>query len=525
MSFSSGSDAETPKVKNSLTEAVVEDEDKHISIAAEGETPSKRRKTDPFDNNKLPESNPSITEHASQDSLPTILGQPDFSQTQGSFETDTMAETVGTPVVHESNDNFIEQGGLKSSLRVQKIMEEMANVSTQMTHTQGDAGESPEPMKNDANLSRKDDDVDTADSITIPARVSIGGSPHTSSLECPPCRRWGHTMTSIGQDRVLIYGGQTFDADTNIPTTLNDLYIYNKSTKAWFKPRGVESLPRQWHTCSYIADRQLLITFGGEAFHPKTAKSKTVDQLMVLDCEIMLWYPPAVSGDAPSSRSGHSATLLPHKNQLVVFGGVKGSKWINAVSVLDTTLWKWHTPRVLGSAPKPRSYHSASAVRDNRVVIFGGNDADASFNSVHVLEACADDATQWRWINPTVKGRPPSARTGHSATVLKDNKTICVYGGWDPNADDENVKADQDDESTIFRDCFLLDTETWTWKKCHGKPLYADIPAGVQGLDGGPRRVGHSAILANKNDEVLVFGGRVPRDRFAGDFQTICINE
>jgi hypothetical protein len=107
---------------------------------------------------------------------------------------------------------------------------------------------------------------------------------------------------------------------------------------------------------------------------------------------------------------------------------------------------------------------------------------------------------------------------------LSDNKTICIYGGWDPNADDDKAAGD-DDSFMIFDDCFLLDTETWNWKVCPSKLLYSDVPLHVQGLDGGPRRVGHTAILANESDHVMIFGGRIPRDRFTGDFQSIFASE
>lgn len=73
--------------------------------------------------------------------------------------------------------------------------------------------------------------------------------------------------------------------------------------------------------------------------------------------KIMLWYPPTVSGQVPSGRSGHSGCVLPQTNELVVFGGVKNGKWLNSVSILDTNRWKWSTLKAVGDAPPPRSYH------------------------------------------------------------------------------------------------------------------------------------------------------------------------
>lgn len=236
----------------------------------------------------------------------------------------------------------------------------------------------------------------------------------------------------------------------------------------------------------------------------------------------MLWYPPAVSGDVPTGRSGHTATLIPSTNGVVLFGGVKGSKWLNSVTVLDTVRWIWTTPKIQGSAPKPRSYHTATVVRgfDNnhyKLVIFGGNNKTCCFNTVHMLEMLViGEETIWKWSHPSVQGQPPFPRTGHSATLMEDGKTICIYGGWDPNEENDSG------EETIFKSSFLLDTEALTWSK--GPKAF---PAG-SGTDEGPaisdcgaKRCGHTATIHPETGEILLFGGRIPGEILAGDFQRL----
>ena len=338
----------------------------------------------------------------------------------------------------------------------------------------------------------------------ITRRVSIG-SPEKQvapAVQPPPSERWGHTVTPINNGRFLVYGGQTCNPKTKIPQTLDDLYLYNTDKKTWFKPFSGDGLPRQWHTSTYLPDRQLLIAFGGESMNPKSGKVRTHSNVTVLDTELMVWYPPTVSGEVPSGRSGHSAAMVDQ--DLVVMGGVKGCKWLNTVSVLNTQNWVWRQPKIQGSAPKPRSYHSATTV-GSRVVVFGGNDADESFATVHVLEKMPEGDT-WQWTHPMVTGYPPKPRTGHSATLLPDGKNICIYGGWDPNDDDA-----KDDEGLIWNDAFLLNTETWQWKQ---------LPKSFS------KRVGHEAILmpraANETSiEVLAFGGRIPRDQFTNDMEIL----
>jgi N-acetylneuraminic acid mutarotase len=298
-----------------------------------------------------------------------------------------------------------------------------------------------------------------------------------------------------------VYGGQTIDRK-NGPTTLQDVHIYDMEKSQWFQPFHCLGLPRQWHTTTYLPERQLLICFGGEG------KVTNALNVMVLDTEIMLWYPPTVTGDAPSNRSGHTATRLD-SNLVVVFGGVKGRKWLNTVHVLDCTVWKWITVKVAGTAPPPRSYHTAVVVGTNRMIVFGGNNADQCFDSVHVLEkSCSTDDTSsgssidsWQWSHPTTTGVKPVARTGHSATVLEDGRTVLVYGGWDPNADDDD---DDGFEETIFDDYYLLDTETWKWRK--------------EGL-ASTKRVGHAAVWHEESNQVVAFGGRTPGNAFTNTFE------
>lgn len=351
------------------------------------------------------------------------------------------------------------------------------------------------------------------------------GATGTFSYPAPPAR-WGHTMTKVDNGQILVYGGQSFDVNGN-PVILSDVHVYDpKGGGSWHKPINCRGEARQWHTATFIPGRQQIIAFGGETIDHirRTKKEKVItsDTLRVLDTEIMLWYPPAASGDVPTGRSGHTATFFPSTNELILFGGVKGSKWLNTVSVLDVTRWIWTTPNIVGIAPKPRSYHSATAVGPQKMVIFGGNNKTSCFNTVHVLEAIGggnnggDTATGWKWLNPTIRGKAPFPRTGHTATILEDGKTIIVYGGWDPNEEDELTGEDN-----IFKGSYLLDTEEWMWKKGPDPQSGGSGSADHVVESCGSKRCGHTAALNAENGEVFVFGGRIPGEVLAGDVQRL----
>ena len=79
-----------------------------------------------------------------------------------------------------------------------------------------------------------------------------------------PCSRWGQTMTVINDSKVLIYGGQTLDPETLTLKTLTDLHVYDTVKRTWSKPINCEGMPRMWHSATYLPERSLLISFGGE---------------------------------------------------------------------------------------------------------------------------------------------------------------------------------------------------------------------------------------------------------------------
>ena len=48
------------------------------------------------------------------------------------------------------------------------------------------------------------------------------------------------------------------------------------------------SIPRAWHTATYLPGKELVIVFGGER-NTETGTPDVLDDLMVLDIDLMLW--------------------------------------------------------------------------------------------------------------------------------------------------------------------------------------------------------------------------------------------
>ncbi|RHY61606.1 hypothetical protein DYB30_001576 [Aphanomyces astaci] len=248
--------------------------------------------------------------------------------------------------------------------------------------------------------STQDDVPSTPDSVidVSPNSPSVATAPYSplragtwKVLEpkgVAPSQRWGCTATMVSNQRVVVYGGEGDDE-----STLSDLFVYDVVKAEWSCPLNCESIPRSFHASVYVPGKNLMLVFGGERVMDGSHESLS-------DLMCFLWYPPAVSGTPPLARSGHSCTVLG--SDVVVFGGSRGRNRPSTVHLLDT---------MNGKAPTSRTYHSAVAVGPNRVVIFGGNDAKKSYDSVHV------DSNGME-------------RVGHVG-VLTADKSLLYFGGQD----------------------------------------------------------------------------------------------
>ena len=425
----------------------------------------------------------SHSSHSNSSPVPDML---DYSD-EGEVVTDTKHET-SKELLFTSGDQGANRKGEENDTEEKQQQDPTQDANDDVNYNNrvgaparvslcgGVCASSPSPIKNTKQ--------DFLDSPAIPSPLGnlgtsrfvadVGSAMETyrnresSGEEIAPCPRWGSTFTRIGDHRWIIYGGQTVAAESGKVKTLNEVYSFetasndqdtNSGGGKWVRPMGwMSALPRQWHTATFIPDQQSMLVFGGESFGTQV---KIKNEVMLLDVDAMVWYPASVSGQVPAGRSGHSATLLHPPPQpssfslatsfLVIFGGVGLStgKWLNSISILDTKRWIWFQPKCQGMAPQPRSYHTATAIGHNRIIVFGGNRESVSFDPVHVLtvattttpttESTTSTTSQkkttlkkktatkssstsmvphqyqsyvWSWSHPSTVGPKPAPRTG-----------------------------------------------------------------------------------------------------------------
>ncbi len=193
-------------------------------------------------------------------------------------------ETSTTPTPEGSSlDVFVNDDGPQNET-VQEILDRV-NSSSDSVVTSRDMDET-----NDSTMIVEEmtegEDIAT-DNTTSPAADATSRSSYSS-----PCPRWGHTMTKLKDGRLLIYGGQSFDLQGN-PTILSDVHVYNPAKRTWDKPINCRGEARQWHSATFLPERQLLLAFGGETMDllgKKKDKVVTSDSLKVCLQDVQCWY-------------------------------------------------------------------------------------------------------------------------------------------------------------------------------------------------------------------------------------------
>ncbi|KAF4132949.1 hypothetical protein GN958_ATG17858 [Phytophthora infestans] len=152
------------------------------------------------------------------------------------------------------------------------------------------------------------------------------------------------------------------------------------------------------------------------------------------------WVDLNVTGNAPSPRCGHTATLLS-SDLLLITGGSMGVSPILTIDVFLLHIggcadYRWSTP-CTPSTPTGRSLHDVYRVSESEVIVYGGRQIRQSNGllDVHKLQVTGevDDLgdTQYsiEWSEPKLFGSLPCARRGHSTNTIGPN--LLLFGGQD----------------------------------------------------------------------------------------------
>lgn len=221
---------------------------------------------------------PSNTSSKKSRSLETpTQGFPDLSQT---MHTTTTTTTSGSgPSTQEANPHDrLHTNDLSSKETVQEILDRVNNSSDSVV-----TARDPDETNDFTMIVEEELPVQLRPNEGQTGTSEANATAMTAIDYKSPCPRWGHTMTKLKDGRLLIYGGQSFDLQGN-PVILSDVHVYNPSKRTWDKPINCRGEARQWHSATFLPERQLLLAFGGETLDllgKKKDKVVTSDSLKV----------------------------------------------------------------------------------------------------------------------------------------------------------------------------------------------------------------------------------------------------
>lgn len=218
-------------------------------------------------------------------------------------------------------------------------------------------------------------------------------------------KRSNHTAvrtsgTSSNVDDVLVAGGKGPDGTT----TSVEIVSYDPALKT----ATVRSAPplaeaRQNHTATRLQNGQVLIVGGTGA-----------DYQPVAGVELWNGFVFSPVGQLGHPRSNHHATLLP-TGQVLIAGG------LDLRAVAPTELYTpWSGFSDVGSLVTPRFYSAAVGLRTGQVLYLGGFDA----TETNVLKQAELYDPFWAGVGPMNQ-----SRQNHSATLLRDGRVLLAGGG------------------------------------------------------------------------------------------------
>lgn len=248
--------------------------------------------------------------------------------------------------------------------------------------------------------------------------------------ENTPPPRVGHAATLCG-NAFVVFGGDTHKVNKD-GLMDDDLYLFNINSYKWTIPTPVGPRPmgRYGHKISIIATTPMktkLYLFGGQ-FDDTYFNNLAVFDLSSFRRSDSHWDFLKPKTFIPPPLTNH--TMVSYDNKLWVFGGDTLQGLVNKVFMYDPEINDWciiDTYAADGNKeniPPPMQEH-ASIMYGHLMCIIGGKDElDNYLNTVYFL-----NLTTFKWFKlPFLAAGIPQGRSGHSITLLKNNKLLIMGG-------------------------------------------------------------------------------------------------
>lgn len=210
--------------------------------------------------------------------------------------------------------------------------------------------------------------------------------------------RYGHVAALLASGRVLVAGGQ------NPTGYIAKAELYDPVANSWSPAAAMQA--GYFGSTATVLETGLVLVAGGDTFgdHRAQLYDPTTDR----------WSNAGIMG-----QSNHTATLL-HDGRVLVAGGTGSA----GTQIYDPTLNSWSAA---ASMLADRAGHTATLLDDGDVLVAGGSGFDSG-QQVWLASAERYHPQTNTW---TPAGSMAAARWAHTATLLRDHRVL-IAGGMVP---------------------------------------------------------------------------------------------
>ncbi|KAL7753704.1 hypothetical protein RI367_000635 [Sorochytrium milnesiophthora] len=236
--------------------------------------------------------------------------------------------------------------------------------------------------------------------------------------EAPPLGVQGHTATYVGNNTVLLYGGQD-----SYQTLLADVRVLDYDFFQWRRlpspANTTQPQSRRNHAAMYDASLGRLLIYGG-----LSSNSSTLSDMWSLDIKSGLWTPVAPAGGTfPPPRIGFSFTST--SDALYIQGGIlSDDSLVNEMWKYSLTSNAWtQLSNMKGDLPLGKRYTSLVTINSTTLALFGGS--TASNIITNTLQLYDIPSKTWTTVQPS--GLAP-ALEGPAGLMLDGIRVLFVGG-------------------------------------------------------------------------------------------------
>ncbi|CAO3647951.1 unnamed protein product [Cunninghamella blakesleeana] len=156
----------------------------------------------------------------------------------------------------------------------------------------------------------------------------------------------GHSLTLV-ENTIYKIGGsvtyinKTLDIDYQHSASLKDMVTFDTKSMKWsiFTAIGPRPSNRDYHSATYIPDKKLILIYGGATIINQDVVALENDKYVIYNITSNTYMGIEEPRDTPfpKERFGHYATLYNSKYLLLMFGSIRDSKPAGIINVLNIT--------------------------------------------------------------------------------------------------------------------------------------------------------------------------------------------